>query len=97
MFHTLSERTLLRMHSDGIVGTFPDFTSSPSHQSCKIKMHMEHDTGNNSYRGRPEYAEINMSNGHFVQPKSQMFWPGVEIEAPKSTTNRSIHFTLYEY
>jgi hypothetical protein len=47
-----------------------------------MKMHVEHDNGNNSYKGLPEYVEIHMSNGHFVQHKSQMIWPGVETEPP---------------
>jgi hypothetical protein len=81
MFHTMSERTLLT-HSDRILGTFPDFTPSPSDQSCKLKMHMEHDAGNNSYRGLSDYVEMNMSNGHLVLHKYQMFWPGVETEPP---------------
>jgi hypothetical protein len=55
---------------------------SSSDQSYKMKMHMKHDTGNNSYKGLPEYVEINMSSGYFVQQKSQMIWPRVETESP---------------
>jgi hypothetical protein len=47
-----------------------------------MKMHLEHDTGNNFYRGRPEYVEINMSSDHFFHHKPQMFWVGVETEPP---------------
>jgi hypothetical protein len=82
MFHTMSERTHFLTHSDRILGTFPDSTPSSSDQSCKMKMHMEHYTGNNSYRERPEYVEINMPNEHIVRHKSQMIWPGVETEPP---------------
>jgi hypothetical protein len=73
VFHTMSERTLILTHAHRILGTFPDFTPSPSHENCTTKLHMERHTGNNSYSGRPEYVEINIANGHFVQHKSQIF------------------------
>jgi hypothetical protein len=54
------------------------FPACPSEKSIiKINRNME-DWWNDTDRGKPKYAEKNISLYHFVLHKSHMDWPGIK-------------------
>jgi hypothetical protein len=61
-----------------------------------MKMSVEH-SWNDSDSEKPQYSDKNLSQCHFVNHKSHMDWPGIEIRPPQwsPTTNRLSHGTAF--